>query len=74
MHSGYYPRTCADADTVKALKADNSRLCMALVSGAQVISTDYYVPDTRFAGGYVVKLAARWLSLLLPLEGPFYWP
>ncbi len=70
VRSGYYVRTRADADTVEARQADYSRLRMALISGAQVVSTDYYVPDARFAGGYVVKFAARWNSLLLPLERP----
>jgi hypothetical protein len=70
VRSGYYVRTRADADTVEARKADYSRLRMALISGAQVISTDYYVPDARFVGGYVVRLPARWNSLLLPLERP----
>ena len=70
VRSGYYVRTRADADTVEARKADYSRLRMALISGAQVVSTDYYVPDARFVGGYVVRLAARWNSLLLPLERP----
>jgi hypothetical protein len=70
VRSGYYVRTRADADTVEARKADYSRLRMALISGAQVISTDYYVPDARFVGGYVVRFAARWNSLLLPLERP----
>lgn len=70
VRSGYYVRTRADADTVEARKADYSRLRMALISGAQLISTDYYVPDARFVGGYVVRLPARWNSLLLPLERP----
>ena len=54
VRSGYYVRTRADADTVEARKGDYSRLRAALISGAQVISTDYYVPETRFKTGFVV--------------------
>ena len=74
VRSGYYVRTRADADTVEARKGDWSRWRAALISGAQVISTDYYVPDPRFKTGYFVKLPgatpARWNTLLLPAERP----
>lgn len=74
VRSGYYVRTRADADTVEARKGDYSRWRAALISGAQVISTDYYVPDPRLGTGYFVKLPggtpARWNSLLLPAIRP----
>jgi hypothetical protein len=74
VRSGYYVRTRADADTVEARAGDYSRWRAALISSAQVISTDYYVPDTRFGTGYVVKLPGgqpgRWNVLLLPSERP----
>ena len=74
VRSGYYVRTRADADTVEARKGDWSRWKAALISGAQVISTDYYVPDPRLGTGYFVKLPGgtpgRWNTLLLPTERP----
>jgi hypothetical protein len=74
VRSGYYVRTRADADTVEARKGDWSRWQAALISGAQVISTDYYVADPRFGTGYFVKLPGgmpgRWNTLLLPTERP----
>jgi len=70
VRSGYYVRTRADADTVEARAGDYSRWQAALISGAQIISTDYYVPDSRFGTGYVVKMPSRWNILLLPNERP----
>jgi hypothetical protein len=74
VRSGYYVRTRADADTVEARKGDWSRWQAALISGAQIISTDYYVPDPRLKTGYFVKLTGgtpgRWDTLLLPPERP----
>jgi hypothetical protein len=64
----------ADADTVEARTGDYSRWRAALISGAQIISTDYYVPESRFGTGYVIKLPGdrpgRWNILLLPNERP----
>jgi hypothetical protein len=45
--AGYIVRTRADADTWEARSGDSTRLHAALVSGAQMISTDYYRPDDR---------------------------
>ena len=70
VRSGYYVRTRADADTVEARKGDYSRLRAALISGAQVISTDYYVPDPRLHTGYVVRFSPKWNPLLLPNQRP----
>ena len=74
VRSGYFVRTRADADTMEARKGDYSRWRDALVSGAQIISTDYYVPDQRLGTGYFVKLpggqVGRWNTLLLPAERP----
>jgi hypothetical protein len=70
VRSGYYVRTRADADTVEARKGDYGRLRAALISGAQVISTDYYVPNPKFGAGYVVRFAPKWNVLLLPSERP----
>lgn len=74
VRSGYYVRTRADAGTAEARKGDYSRWHRALISGAQVISTDYYVSNPKFKTGYVVKLPggqpARWNTLLLPQDRP----
>jgi hypothetical protein len=74
VRSGYYVRTRADSDTVEARKGDYTRWQQALMSGAQVISTDYYVPDPAFGTGYHVQLpggqAGRWNPLLLPEDWP----
>jgi len=74
VRSGYYVRTRADADTKEARTRDYTRWRAALISGAQVISTDYYVPDARLGTGYSVKLPGgqpgRWNTLLLPGERP----
>jgi hypothetical protein len=74
VRSGYYVRTRADADMVEARAGDYSRWRAALISGAQVISTDYYVPDSRLGTGYFVKLPGgqpgRWNVLLPPNDRP----
>jgi Phosphoinositide phospholipase C, Ca2+-dependent len=74
VRSGYYVRTRADSDTVEARKGDYSRWQQALISGAQVISTDYYQPDSAFGTGYHIQLPGgqpgRWNPLLLPEDWP----
>jgi hypothetical protein len=70
VRSGYYVRTRADADTAEARKGDYSRFRSALISGAQVISTDYYVENPKFGTGYKVSLPARWNALLTPTVRP----
>lgn len=52
VRQGFIVRTRADADTLEARRGDTSRLKAALESGAQIISTDYYVEDERFGTGY----------------------
>ena len=70
VRSGYYVRTRADADTVEARHNDFTRQREALISGAQVISTDYYVPDLRISRQYRFFQAARWNALQLPDTRP----
>jgi hypothetical protein len=48
VEQGYIVRTRADADTVQARTGDTTQRDAALASGAQLISTDYPVPDPRF--------------------------
>ncbi|MFL6415930.1 MAG: phosphatidylinositol-specific phospholipase C1-like protein [Bryobacteraceae bacterium] len=74
VRSGYLVRTRADADTVEARKGDYSRWKAALISGAQIISTDYYDPDPALNTGYHLQLpggkSGLWDHLLLPPVRP----
>ena len=56
---GYLVRTRADADTKEARTGDKTRLEAALTSGAHFISTDYYLPDSKFGTGYQVQLPTQ---------------
>jgi hypothetical protein len=53
---GYIVRTRSDGDTVQARSGDTTMRDAALRSGAQWVSTDYEVADTRFGLGYVVAI------------------
>ncbi|MFC4872455.1 Ca2+-dependent phosphoinositide-specific phospholipase C [Negadavirga shengliensis] len=55
VKKGYIVRTRADADTKEARANDTKRRDSAFVSGAQLISSDYYLPDTRWNGSYQVS-------------------
>ena len=50
VKKGYLVRTRADADTAEARGNDATRRDAAFASGAQLISTDYYLPDARYDG------------------------
>jgi len=52
--AGMLVRTRADADTFEARRNDTQRRDIALQSGAQFVSTDYFEPDPRF-GPYRVR-------------------
>lgn len=66
VKQGFIVRTRADADTVEARANDTKRRDTALASGAQYVSTDYMVPDTRF-GPYVARMPARVIAACNPL-------
>lgn len=51
---GYIIRTRADAGTVEARNNDYSRFEQAKISGAQIITTDYYIPSKMFKSDYKV--------------------
>ena len=51
---GYMVRTRADADTQEARKNDYGRFEKAKASGAQVITTDYYLPSKLFKSDFKV--------------------
>jgi hypothetical protein len=54
--AGYMVRTRADADTREARENDKRRRVAAFASGAQAVSTDYYLPATHFGNQYQVIL------------------
>jgi hypothetical protein len=54
--AGYMVRTRADADTREARENDTRRRAAAFASGAQAVSTDYYLPATHFGNEYQVIL------------------
>ncbi|WP_439481208.1 Ca2+-dependent phosphoinositide-specific phospholipase C [Cyclobacterium plantarum] len=54
VEKGYLVRTRADSDTQEARTNDTQRRDKAFESGAQLISTDYYIPDQRWDSRYQV--------------------
>lgn len=54
VKKGYMVRTRADADTKEARTNDYTRFEKAKASGAQVITTDYYIPSKLFASDFQV--------------------
>ena len=52
---GYMVRTRADSDTREARNNDYTKFEKAKASGAQIITTDYYIPSTLFESDYKVK-------------------
>ncbi|WP_044562269.1 phosphatidylinositol-specific phospholipase C1-like protein [Azospirillum sp. B4] len=55
VRQGYLVRTRSDADTKEARANDTRRREMALISGAQIVSTDYPASEPA-ASGFVVAL------------------
>jgi membrane-associated phospholipid phosphatase len=68
VRAGFIVRTRADADTLAARRNDVVQRSAALSSGAQYISTDYMWPDTRFAGGYTVRLTGGDIAVCNPIR------
>jgi len=58
VQAGFIVRTRADADTREARTGDTRRRDRAFESGAQLISTDYYLPAEHFNSDYVVRIGA----------------
>ncbi len=54
VEKGYIIRTRADADTKEARLNDKTDFIAACNSGAQIITTDYYLKSTHFKSDYVV--------------------
>ncbi len=55
VKKGYIIRTRADSDTKEARANDYSHFNAAKTSGAQIITTDYYLPSTFFNSPYQIK-------------------
>src|SRR5690606_4245849 len=55
VKKGYIIRTRADAGTTEARNIDYSRLEKACSSGAQIITTDYYLPSKVFKSTYHIS-------------------
>lgn len=55
VKKGYIVRTRADEDTKEARNNNYKRFDMAKNSGAQVISTDYYIPSKLFNSNYSIS-------------------
>ena len=55
VNRGFMVRTRADANTIEARRNLTDRKMAALESGAQAISTDYYIPSEHFDSPYLVK-------------------
>ena len=67
VQKGYIIRTRADTDTKEARTMDYSRFIKAQSSGAQVISTDYYIPSRLFESTYTVSFENRKFETKNPL-------
>jgi hypothetical protein len=68
VKAGYLVRTRADAGTLEARSNDTLRRDRAFASGAQAISTDYYLAATHFGNDYRVAIdgGIRCNPVLLP--------
>jgi len=55
VKKGYIIRTRSDGDTKEARLNDRSEFIAAQNSGAQIITTDYYLKSTHFKSDYVVN-------------------
>ncbi|AMP97240.1 hypothetical protein AY601_0272 [Pedobacter cryoconitis] len=55
VKKGYIIRTRADSDTQEARRNDHANFDAACASGAQIITTDYYLKSTHFKSDYAVS-------------------
>lgn len=59
VKKGYIIRTRADSDTEQARANDKSNFEAACNSGAQIITTDYYLKSTHFKSDYVISFEGQ---------------
>lgn len=69
VQQGYIIRTRADADTMEARKEDYTRFEQAKESGAQVITTDYYLPSQLFKSNYTISFENNTYERKNPVTG-----
>jgi hypothetical protein len=70
VKQGFMVRTRADADTKEARALDYSRLEAAIASGAQLISTDYYLDTLSPSGSFQVNLKNKKYQSCNPILAP----
>ena len=70
VNQGYLVRTRADAELEEARQGDLSRFEAAKKSGAQVISTDFYLADWRLNPSYRVRFDRNRCFRLNPVTWP----
>lgn len=70
VQAGYLVRTRSDADTREARAGDVTRMRQAFASGAQIISTDYYLSEQRFGHGFQVRFPDASLLRCNPVLRP----
>lgn len=69
VKKGYIIRTRADSDTKEARANDYSHFNAAKTSGAQIITTDYYLPSTFFTSSYQIKFDDGSYVRINPVNG-----
>jgi hypothetical protein len=67
VKKGYIVRTRADSGTWEARKNDKTQFKAALTSGAQIISTDYYLPSKHFDSPYRISFDDKTYFRLNPI-------
>jgi hypothetical protein len=70
VRKGYMIRTRADSGTVQARTEDYTQFEKAKSSGAQVISTDYYLPSKLFKSTYKVSFEGNKFERANPVLNP----
>lgn len=69
VKQGYIIRTRADAGTKEARANDYSHFKLAKKSGAQIITTDYYLPSTFFKSDYYISFKKSTYVRANPVTG-----
>lgn len=68
VKKGYLIRTRADSDTKEARTGDYTKFEKAKASGAQIISTDYYLPSRFFESTYQVSFEGNRFERVNPIH------
>lgn len=68
VKKGYLIRTRADSDTKEARSGDYTKFEKAKASGAQIISTDYYLPSRFFESTYQVSFEGNRFERVNPIN------